>query len=544
VPISRLPVKLVLQIVLLLAASVIGFLYLQMCHGGFTSDLGGDPDEAAHAVTALMVRDYLVGSLGTSPLAFASNYYEIFPKVALGHYPPGYYLPAAIALSLSCSPGVLIAMQAVWAATLAMLGWLFARRWITEGDGLLATFPALILLLNNEVVRVGCHVLSDLQLAALVFAAFWAWHQYLRRPSWRAGLAFGFLAAAAILTKGSAMGLAGVPLLTVLLGRRWQDVKTFHWWASAIPVLFLAGPWMAYSVRFTQEGFVDQNPLSFFIQALSYYREVLPRVLGWPVAILLLFSFARLLRDNMQNKVDAPRLVLWSGVLSMQGLVMVVPTGFSPRYLLPCLLPAALLALIELFFLTPLLCSKLRNRFSPILLVRLLVIALTIGTVFLTANTRPKWVSGFSESVARLFNKSASGKKGIWLVSSDPRGEGALIAAAAFGVDDRSSAALRIHRGSKDLVDTDWIGKGYEPRFTDSASILAILDQLKVDTVMVDLSMPFEHLKPHETMLKRSLDTPASGWQLAWKQSIQRGRGIPDGDLWVYQRTVSGGTPK
>jgi Dolichyl-phosphate-mannose-protein mannosyltransferase len=257
VPISRLPVKLVLQIVLLLAASVIGFLYLQMCHGGFTSDLGGDPDEAAHAVTALMVRDYLVGSLGTSPLAFASNYYEIFPKVALGHYPPGYYLPAAIALSLSCSPGVLIAMQAVWAATLAMLGWLFARRWITEGDGLLAIFPALILLLNNEVVRVGCHVLSDLQLAALVFAAFWAWHQYLRRPSWRAGLAFGFLAAAAILTKGSAMGLAGVPLLTVLLGRRWQDVKTFHWWASAIPVLFLAGPWMAYSVRFTQEGFVE-----------------------------------------------------------------------------------------------------------------------------------------------------------------------------------------------------------------------------------------------------------------------------------------------
>ncbi|HEY1049213.1 MAG TPA: hypothetical protein VGE39_05650, partial [Prosthecobacter sp.] len=63
--------------------------------GAFNSDLGGDPDEAAHAVTALMVRDYLTEGLRTSPMTFAKTYYEDFPRVALGHYPPLYYLLTA-----------------------------------------------------------------------------------------------------------------------------------------------------------------------------------------------------------------------------------------------------------------------------------------------------------------------------------------------------------------------------------------------------------------------------------------------------------------
>jgi hypothetical protein len=523
----------------LLFLTVVGiFLGLQVQGGGFSSDLGGDPDEAAHAVTSLMVRDYLWQAPGRSPIAFASDYYEAFPKVALGHYPPGYYLTAAAALSLGCDSRSLIILQALLLGTLAVAGWIFARRWITQGDNVLALCPAILLLFHTEIIRVGCHVLADLQLAVLVFGALWAWHTYLRSPGWRPSLCFGLLAAAAILTKGSAVGLAGVPVLSLLLGRRVADLKKLHWWGSALPVLFLAGPWMVYSIRFTQEGFIAQSPLAYLVDALHYYGETLPRVYGWPLLLLLIVSLLRLLRDTLLHRsADPTRVILWAGWISMQILVMVIPTGFSPRYLIPGLLPGLLLILIEARH--GLIATFARSASAPATTVglRAAVLALTICTVFLTRNDRPKTVSGFSETVHRLLRESPDRAKQVWLVSSDPRGEGAVIAEAAFRTPDRTRGALVVHRGTKALVDTDWVGKTYQSRFSDSRSLLNILDQLQIDTVMVDLSMDPTLVAAHESALKADLESPNSGWKLSWRQTITRTFGPVHGDLWVFRRT-------
>jgi hypothetical protein len=514
------------------------FLGLQWKNGGFASDLGGDPDEAAHAVTALMVHDYLWQAPGQSPLDFASRFYEAFPKVALGHYPPGYYLTGAAALSVWCMPNALIILQALMIAALGTAGWLFARRWITGGDAVLAGFAPALVVLHSELIRVGCHVLADLQLVCLVFAALWAWHAYLQRPSWRASMTFGFLAAAAILTKGSALGLAGVPVLTMVLGNRWQDLKRLHWWGSAIPVLFLAGPWMAYSVRFTQEGFVDQSPAAFFVQALQYYSETLPRIYGWPLLVLLMVSCTRLIFDAVKQTTDRTRLVLWAGWLSMQLLVMVIPTGFSPRYALPGLLPGLLLALVEVQFgLTRALASQ-RSGLPRQALAWGTALVLFLVTLALIPSVRPKTVSGFSTAVQRLLSDSGTGPKGVWLVSSDPRGEGAVIAEAAFRSTHRVSGGLTVHRGSKSLVDTDWLSQNYQPKFTDSRSLLHILDSLRIDTVLVDFSMDPTRVDLHEHALKEALISLDSGWRLAWQQPITRiGASASHGDLWIFKRS-------
>jgi len=533
-----MPKLLIAAFFLLGGLLILGF---QFSNGAFDSDLGGDPDEAAHAVTALMVHDYLWFGLGSAPLEFASRYYDSFPKVALGHYPPGYYLPAAAALSLWCDPNALIALQAVWASALMIVGYLFARRWITGGDGLLAVLPALMIVSLSQVIHVGFHVMADLQLAVTVFAALWAWHSYLHCPSWKAALSFGGLAAVAILTKGSAMGLAGVPLISLVLGRRWSDLKRSHWWGAGLPVVLLAGPWMLYSVRFTQEGFVDQHPLDFFFDAVRYYADALPRVLGWPMIVLILLAFARLTWDSLRGSIESVRLVLWAGCLSMQGIVMVVPTGYSDRYLLPSLLPAVLLVLIEVCYWLP--GGSLKSQRPQRLqwARRVVVAALVIITAVLTHRVRPKHVSGFGEVVERLATDQGAGGKHRWLVASDPRGEGAVIAAAAFFTEDRLSGALSVQRGSKTLVDTDWLGKSYQPKFSDASSLLALLDEKQIQAVLVDLSLPFEKILAHEKSLKNALDGSDSGWQLAWKQEIHRGWGIPVGDLWVYRRSSPGG---
>src|SRR5262245_40979357 len=60
--------------------------------GSMSTDLGVYSDEPAHYVTGLMVLDFVKDGLGSSPLAFAEAFYNRFPKVALGNWPPGFYL--------------------------------------------------------------------------------------------------------------------------------------------------------------------------------------------------------------------------------------------------------------------------------------------------------------------------------------------------------------------------------------------------------------------------------------------------------------------
>src|SRR5689334_11391847 len=62
-------------------------------HGhAFRVELSSDPDEPAHYVSGLLVRDYLAQGVPGSPMAFARDFYLHYPKVAIGHWPPLFYV--------------------------------------------------------------------------------------------------------------------------------------------------------------------------------------------------------------------------------------------------------------------------------------------------------------------------------------------------------------------------------------------------------------------------------------------------------------------
>jgi hypothetical protein len=69
---------------------------LQWASGAYQAEFGGYPDEPAHYVTSLMVHDYIVGLHWGSPLQFAVDFYRHYPKVALGHWPPFFYIVQAL----------------------------------------------------------------------------------------------------------------------------------------------------------------------------------------------------------------------------------------------------------------------------------------------------------------------------------------------------------------------------------------------------------------------------------------------------------------
>ncbi|MCP5559333.1 MAG: glycosyltransferase family 39 protein [Verrucomicrobiaceae bacterium] len=494
----------------------------QWLAGAYGSDLGGDPDEAAHAVTSLMVRDYIAQGISQSPLKFAEAYYTAWPKVALGHYPPGYYVVAATALGLRCDPAALIILQAVLAAGLGLVVFHAA---VGRVGVWAAALAALLVAMLPEVVRTGSHVLSDLQVALLMMIAVMLWRRFLQQPSWKWALAFGGAAAFAILTKASAVSLAALPVGTVILTRRWDLVRRLAWWGSAAPVVLIAGPWMVLSTRYTAEGLARTTPAEFFVEAIHYYGEAIPRVLGWGTVFLLFLAMASEVRRQLAGaRMESLRACLWTMLVATQLLMMVVPTGFSPRYVLPWW-PAAVLLGVDAIFALPV-NSRLRLPAWMGVVAWIWVSCLPIKT---------KHVSGFGTSVARVMHEPKLSNGGNWLVSSDPRGEGAVISAAAFAGGDRCSGGFRILRGSKELASSDWIGRDYELKFASDEALLAHLKENRVGWVFVDFSMPGEYLKAHETTLNTALTSPNSGWKLAWRQEVMRSD-TGAGEMLVYQR--------
>lgn len=75
------------------AAVAFGLTVLLQARGGaFRSEFSAHPDESAHYVTGLMVREYVAAGAPQPPVQFAQDYYVHYPKVAIGHWPPVFYV--------------------------------------------------------------------------------------------------------------------------------------------------------------------------------------------------------------------------------------------------------------------------------------------------------------------------------------------------------------------------------------------------------------------------------------------------------------------
>jgi hypothetical protein len=81
-------------------AVLLGFVViLQGLSSAYASGFGGFPDEPAHLVTSLMVRDFLAGLDFRHPWQFAQQYYLNYPEVTIGVWPLGFYAALATCTS-------------------------------------------------------------------------------------------------------------------------------------------------------------------------------------------------------------------------------------------------------------------------------------------------------------------------------------------------------------------------------------------------------------------------------------------------------------
>ncbi len=506
--------------------------------GGLGSDLGGDPDEPAHAVTSLMVRDYLAGGFLQNPANFAKRYYADFPKVALGHYPPGYYLLGGLALLVWPQPVTLIVLQAVLAFTLGVLTWRLGRHLVSEAASIAA---AAVVVMLPVMAKIQSHAMADLLLAVLVCLSAAAWVRFLQAPKVASALAFGFLAAAAILTKGSALMLGAVPVFSIILLRRWDLLKNGRWWLAGVPVGLLAFPWMLFTAKITREGMVDTTLSAFLRDAVPAYLQEWRESHGLLLMGLAAIGLLVLIVRALHRRLSEPQAVLLSLLAGGAAILLLVPAGITSRYLAPLVPALAILAAIGAELPLPRLAAFFPGDFRRLAAWVTVPLFVAASTAQPWMNYWPKAVHGFSQAVTQALPdiaKATPTAQAQWLVSSDPRGEGAIIAEAAFRLPARAPSPLRIHRASKDLSVSDWMGRGYQLAARTEADMLARLDELHISTVFLDQSMRESQRVEHHDLLQRALLSVPDRWQLTQTVPITRLL-WEKGELQVYQCTAS-----
>jgi 4-amino-4-deoxy-L-arabinose transferase-like glycosyltransferase len=292
---------------------------------------------------------------------------------------------------------------------LALLTAAIARRWLGPGPDLVAGG---MVATSLGLTRLARSALPDVPLAFFVTMAVWAAHEALgpdtapaRRRRWlclaAVAVALGFL------TKGP----VAVALLAVIVGpaivlERWRARGIRTAWpvtwldaliATAIAVAIVA-PWFVLATRangwaFLRDFFVGENVDRFLTarfnpaQPAWYYGPVIVGgFLPWsPFLLLLVRPLVSALR-RLTLSPTASRLALW--VLGPAAF-FTLSAGKQPRYIVPCLVPLAMLVARDMWRRASVARDGLlvaTGTFTGLLLTALAALAYGLAPVFRMAD--------------------------------------------------------------------------------------------------------------------------------------------------------------
>ncbi len=502
-------------------------LALQWQSGAFRSDFGGHPDEPAHYVTGLMMRDYLVDAFGKHPLAYAENYYDHYPKVALGNWPPMFYvIQSAWTIPFGVSRESLAVLMALMSSLLA---WLVFRALVRDPGMKPALAGAVLFLLLPLIQEHTALVMTEVPIALFVFLAALSFGRFLDHGRASDSILFGVFASLGILTKGSAMALALAVPLAMLLTRRRDLIMNPRLWYSVPIVVVLAGPWTWKFREQSKAGWVEQSPTwSFTQEALSYYPKKLMLAVGATLFVLALIGMLGRVRAMRGRQ---PGLGKWTfGFCVMASVLLahfIIPCGYEPRHLIPAL------PFLVMFIMAggEFLAAQFSVKALPLNKARTLVWSLAL-LAFMGSTFRlyQKGNEGFQAAAAAALRQAGDG---TLLIASDATGEGAFIAEVAMG-EKRPGHTVR--RASKLLASSSWSGSGYEAKFKDAAELLAALEKERIDVVITDASMPEDKRMAHHTLLANAMDMPNGAFKLISTLDIRRSGHSHAGAVRIYRR--------
>lgn len=508
--------------VLLLLLYFSAVVILQWRGNAYRSEFGGDADEAGHYVTGLLVRQYLAAGMPGRPLAYARNYYLHYPRVALGHWPPFFYVvQAAWTLPFTPSRTSVMLLMAAITALLALLLCEAVREEFSASAGL----GAAAVFISLPVVEEFSHLLmAEMLLALLVLLAVLSYGRYLETERWQAAAWFGLWCSLAILTKGTGIELALVPPLAVFLTRRWRLLRRFSFWLPAILVMGTAGPWYLFVPGAQHESVARFGGIVFqqskFVTTPAVWAGMLGVVPAMASLLGLLLYGARIYSGKVRGKWLAGVSVLVSAYL-----FRLVISAWEDRHLVTTIPILLMFAVAGVSWLV----SRARRKRPGFTLARI-VAGLGVA-VLVTLNIRGsplKRQYGFSE-VAQNLLSNPQFNSSVFLVCGGAGSEGMLISEVARRELNPGHIVLR---ASKMLASSDWMGGKYRALFHTEAELAQYLEGIPVGIVVLGGDC---RSREHGRLLSDTILHRPEQWALYAKHAPGSPQPTGQDDILVYR---------
>ena len=500
--------------VVLFAFLLLSAVASQLLLSAYERPMGSYPDEASHFLSSLLIRDYLASGAKEWPVAYAKEYYAHYPGFAVGYWPPLFYVIGAAWMTVfGDSRTSMLMLMAVICAALQYLVYRFCRarfdRWTALACAAgIAFMPA--------VAHSASLIMTDIQLTLFCFAACISFGWLLRDPSPRRAIVFGLLAAAAVLTKSSALWLVLVPPLTMALAGRIGFLRRREVWLAAGTVLVLYVPWLLISHSFLTRGLLQQPSTGWLVQMRQYVLMLLlasgPLMLAAGAAGTLLVWFRS--SDPVWHAIAIQPVCV--------GLLLAsAPVSLEVRYGLMAMPAVLALACYSM--------QSLAVRIGRPHLLPFLAIPLVASTLLLTDFEDPPRISpDFGQAMD--FIASAAQRGDAVLVSSD-RPSIEVLAVAEFALRDPSRPTRKVVRANKLLAAADWNQTRYELVAKNPADVLQLLDRASVNLVFASVRAVRASRIRHHGLLLQSLASAPDQWRLVFDRT--------DSDYVVYQRTAA-----
>jgi 4-amino-4-deoxy-L-arabinose transferase-like glycosyltransferase len=459
-------------------------LILAWITGGLSPSLIG-PDEGGHYVNALFLGDWIRAGF-PAPMAFAQDYYAHFPRLTIGHWPPGWYMLEAplFALFRPDPLGALVLAAFVAGLPAGAVVWAFER----VGQRRLGLGLGLGYVLLPLVVDGARYLLLDQPVALVVACGAIAWAKASDDPRWWRFLLFAAFAAAAPLVKGNGALIALVPAIDIALTGRWRLLRLPSLWLAALATMAVVAPWYLLSFGISAGGFNYAPGPTYAGLAISANGLAILANAGIGGVALALIGGAAAFGALRPEEARVARLAI-AVVVATLLFQSIVPAALEPRYITP-LLPW--LVVLAGFGLLTLGRAGKVPRYAGFAMA-----ALALAPALLALHALPPKPDIGAPALARQMAREG----GLWLVDGRAGGEGALIAAAAHA--DGEAKRIWVSRASQWLSTSDFMGNGYRLTAADPAAAGAVLDRIGAGGA-VSVFEQNQYAYPHSRVLDRA----------------------------------------
>jgi hypothetical protein len=505
----------------LFLAIVIG---LQWASGAYTAEFGGYPDEPAHYVTSLMLRDYIVGLNWGSPVRFAEDFYHHYPKVAFGHWPPFFYVVQALWMLVFSVSRTSIRLEiAVTTALLAYSVYREARSWFGG-----YTAPILAGLLTTCIPLVQRYTDEEMSDILLTLMCFWAaifLARFLDSGRWRDSLLFGICFSMAVLTKGNGWLLAGVAVLSILLTRKLRQLFRWQFWIGPAVVGLLCLPWQLLTLQMAERGWAGENTPHYTLTAFREFGLILLQVAGVSLGSLALLGIAvMVVGPALRGRMESRPAVMFALILCTWIFHTIVPAGVEDRKMLIAVPALVLFIFAGGFWLADRLPFHFRfAEWRPRVVAMVGACAFLVGDFAIPRQQH----YGYTEA-ARFITSRPDLRRETILVSDNSIGEGLLVSEIAIEEPRPVSVVVR---GTKVLANVDWGGTTYRCLYSTPEQVTQAIDNLRVNLVVVDTLKGVRDLE-HNRLLRQALKD-SRRFQLI--RSIDSDPGDGKGQILIYR---------